>query len=62
MKNIAIIGSGISGLSAAYILSQKFNVTVFESNNKLGGHTNTVVTSDQTAIDTGFIVFNQKLP
>ena len=37
MKNIAIIGSGISGLSAAYILSQKFNVTVFESNNKLGG-------------------------
>tara|TARA_A100001015_G_scaffold182089_1_gene202698 strand:- start:1050 stop:1196 length:147 start_codon:yes stop_codon:yes gene_type:complete len=45
IKKIAIIGSGISGLSAAYILNQKYDVTVFESENRLGGHTNTIKTN-----------------
>ncbi len=61
---IAIIGSGISGLTAAYYLTQSgFDVRVFESENYIGGHTHTipVLTSDKTyAIDTGFIVFNDR--
>ncbi|MDT0604339.1 NAD(P)/FAD-dependent oxidoreductase [Thalassotalea castellviae] len=61
MKHIAIIGSGISGLTAAYLLSKKHQVTVFEKNNKIGGHTATVdvkKNGQNYAIDTGFIVFN----
>ncbi len=63
MKHIAIIGSGISGLTAAYLLSKKYKVTVFEKNGKVGGHTATVdIEKDGVgyAIDTGFIVFNDK--
>ena len=63
MKHIAIIGSGISGLTAAYLLSKKHQVTVFEKKNKVGGHTATVdIEKDGQpyAIDTGFIVFNDK--
>lgn len=62
-KNIAIIGSGISGLSCAYILDKHANVTLFESNDYFGGHTNTVTIArpdQEYAIDTGFIVFNKK--
>ncbi len=58
---IAIIGSGISGLTSAYLLSKKHDVTVFEANDYIGGHTATVdveVPSGKYAIDTGFIVFN----
>jgi len=58
---IAIIGAGISGLTAAYILSKKHSVTLYEKNNYLGGHANTfqVIEKNRTlAIDTGFIVFN----
>ncbi|WP_299667698.1 FAD-dependent oxidoreductase [uncultured Psychromonas sp.] len=63
MKNIAIIGSGISGLTSAYLLSKKHNVTVFEKNDYIGGHTATVdIEKDGRpyVIDTGFIVFNDK--
>ncbi|MFQ3268010.1 MAG: putative NAD/FAD-binding protein, partial [Colwellia sp.] len=63
MKHFAIIGSGISGLTAAYLLSKKYNVTVFEKNDCIGGHTATVdieKQGDKFAIDTGFIVFNDK--
>jgi len=63
MKRFAIIGSGISGLTAAYLLSKKHHVTVFEKNSVIGGHTATIdVSLDQKkyAIDTGFIVFNNK--
>ncbi|GAA6170963.1 FAD-dependent oxidoreductase [Colwellia sp. KU-HH00111] len=63
MKHIAIIGSGISGLTAAYLLSKKHQVTVFEKNNRVGGHTATVdieKSGKNYAIDTGFIVFNDK--
>lgn len=63
MKNIAIIGSGISGLTAAYLLSQQHKITVFEKNAYIGGHTATVdieKSGVKYAIDTGFIVFNDK--
>ena len=63
MKHIAIIGSGISGLTAAYLLSKKHRVTVFEKNATIGGHTATVdIEKDgkSYALDTGFIVFNDK--
>jgi len=62
-KRIAVIGSGISGLVSAYLLSKRHNVTLFEQNDYLGGHTHTVLVDikhEQYAIDTGFIVFNQK--
>ena len=39
---IAIIGSGIAGLSAAHFLEKQFDVSLFEKNDRLGGHTNTV--------------------
>jgi len=58
---IAIIGSGISGLTSAYLLQQKHDITVFESADRIGGHTATVevLEGERTrAIDTGFIVFN----
>ena len=55
---IAIIGSGISGLSAAWLLYQKHEITVFEQNDYIGGHSNTVQAQDMPAVDTGFIVFN----
>ncbi|TRX54993.1 NAD(P)/FAD-dependent oxidoreductase [Thalassomonas sp. M1454] len=63
MKNIAIIGSGISGLTSAYLLSQKHKVTVFEKNDYIGGHTATVdveLNNKNYVVDTGFIVFNNK--
>ena len=42
MKNIAVIGSGISGISAAYYLNKlNYDVTIYESNKYFGGHTNT---------------------
>ncbi|WP_202526357.1 NAD(P)/FAD-dependent oxidoreductase [Sneathiella litorea] len=58
MKKIAVIGSGISGLSAAWLLSQNHDVTLFEKDDRLGGHSNTVEVDGQF-IDTGFIVYNQ---
>ncbi|PSW26306.1 FAD-dependent oxidoreductase [Photobacterium phosphoreum] len=60
---IAIIGSGISGLTTAWYLRHKHNITLFEANDYAGGHTATVdveVDSGQYAIDTGFIVFNDR--
>jgi len=60
---VAIIGAGISGLTAAYRLSVSHDITVFEANDYLGGHTNTVnveLDGEHHAIDTGFIVFNDR--
>jgi len=60
---IAIIGSGIAGMTSAYLLSEDHEVAVFEANDYVGGHTNTVDVSlngQQYAVDTGFIVFNEK--
>ncbi len=60
--NIAIVGSGISGLYAAHYLSKQHQVTVYEANTYPGGHTDThaIVLGDKKyAVDTGFIVFNE---
>ena len=58
---IAVVGSGISGLSSAWLLSQRHDVTLFEADSRLGGHSHTVdtaVSGKTIAIDTGFIVCN----
>lgn len=60
---IAVIGSGISGLSLAWMLQEKHNIALFEQNNYLGGHSNTAeinYNGTNIAVDTGFIVFNHK--
>ncbi len=59
MKRVAVIGAGVSGIVSAYLLSKKFDVTIYEANNYLGGHTNTIKTSEGM-VDTGFIVLNDK--
>ena len=59
---VGIIGSGVSGLICAYLLRHKHEITLYESDNKPGGHVNTVRINDKTGthqIDTGFIVFNE---
>ncbi|WP_060512400.1 NAD(P)/FAD-dependent oxidoreductase [Pseudomonas sp. NBRC 111124] len=58
---IAIIGSGIAGLTCAHLLSRRHAVTLFEAADRVGGHTHTVDVNwrgRQYAVDTGFIVFN----
>jgi uncharacterized protein len=60
---IAVIGSGISGLSAAWLLSQRHDVTLIEADDRIGGHSNTFMcpTPDgQIPVDTGFIVYNNQ--
>ncbi|MBF9035845.1 FAD-dependent oxidoreductase [Rhodobacterales bacterium HKCCE2091] len=59
-KRIAVIGGGISGLAAAYLLSPRNRVTLFEAEPRLGGHARTVLAGrhGETPVDTGFIVFN----
>jgi predicted NAD/FAD-binding protein len=60
-NQIAIIGSGISGLTCAYLLNKNYDITVFEANDYVGGHTATKdvkVNGEDYAIDTGFIVYN----
>ena len=58
---IAIIGTGISGLGAAYLLAPHHDITVYEKNAYMGGHSRTIdvqTGATQTPVDTGFIVFN----
>ena len=60
---IAIVGTGIAGLTAAYHLTEEHEVTLFEQNAYIGGHTNTVsfdLAGTRYAVDTGFIVFNDR--
>lgn len=62
-KQIAIIGSGISGLGAAFTLYPHHDITVYEKNSYIGGHSRTVEVTTahgMTPVDTGFIVFNYK--
>jgi predicted NAD/FAD-binding protein len=60
--SIAVVGTGISGMSAAWLLSERHDVTVYESAGRIGGHSNTVDVPQKhgsTPVDTGFIVFNE---
>ena len=60
---IAIIGSGISGLTASYLLNRKHDITLFEKNDYIGGHTHTHEIENDNKIwnvDSGFIVYNEK--
>jgi len=57
--DIAIVGSGISGLSAAWLLAKRHRVTLFERDGRIGGHSHTVV-ADGIPVDTGFIVYNER--
>ncbi len=61
---VAVVGSGVAGLTAAYLLQRRFDVALYEADDRLGGHAHThdILTPDTglTAIDTGFIVHNAK--
>lgn len=62
MEHIVVVGSGISGMSAAAALSERYRVTLVEALARPGGHTNTVMVSEQDRqipVDTGFIVYNE---
>ncbi len=59
MRRIAIIGSGIAGLGSAWLLAGDYDVTVFEADERAGGHTHTVMHGEQP-VDTGFIVLNDR--
>ena len=61
--NIAVIGTGIAGMSAAWLLNQGHNVTVYEKEPRPGGHSNTVdapTAAGPIPVDTGFIVYNER--
>lgn len=63
LPKVAIVGGGISGLTAAYALRDHAYTTLFEANDYIGGHTNTVdieVEGKQVAVDTGFLVYNER--
>jgi predicted NAD/FAD-binding protein len=63
-RRVAVVGSGVSGLTAAYVLQREYDVSLYETDSRLGGHAHThdVVTPDSGAIavDTGFIVHNTR--
>ena len=61
--NIAVIGTGIAGMSAAWLLHKAHRVTVYEQNDRVGGHSNTVdvpTSVGSIPVDTGFIVYNER--
>ena len=61
-QRIAVIGTGISGLSAAWLLNRRHDVTIYEAADRVGGHSNTVLVgkgAQAIPVDTGFIVFNR---
>ncbi len=57
---IAVVGTGIAGLSAAWLLRRQADVTVYEQAAYAGGHTHSFPVPDGPAVDTGFIVFNER--
>ena len=61
MQTLAIIGTGIAGMGCGHFLHKKYNITLFEQNNYVGGHTNTISVNEgneKVFMDTGFMVFN----
>lgn len=64
MKKLAIVGSGVAGLGAAWLLRDKYDITIFEAGSYAGGHTNTfdvpLANGQMQPVDTGFIVFNEQ--
>src|SRR3954454_21703239 len=63
VKHVAVIGSGIAGLSTAYFLSRQHRVTLFEKADRLGGHTHTVRVDEPSgpvSLDLGFLVHNER--
>ena len=62
--DIAVIGSGVSGLTAAHVLGRRHRVTLYERDERLGGHANTVAVrgdgGHEVGLDTGFIVHNER--
>ena len=62
--NIAVVGGGVAGITAAYLLQRRHHVTLYEKNDYLGGHTHTITIPDgpdaECAVDTGFIVLNDR--
>ena len=64
MMKIAIIGGGISGLTSAYLLAEKAQVTLYEAGSELGGHANThtaIIDGKHIPVDTGFMVYNPEM-
>jgi len=55
-RRIAVVGGGVSGITAGYVLSRTDHVTLFEADGRLGGHADT----HPTGVDTGFIVYNER--
>ncbi len=62
-ERVAVVGSGVAGLTAAYLLSRSHDVTLFEADDRLGGHAHTHLVAGSTgplSVDSGFIVFNDR--
>jgi predicted NAD/FAD-binding protein len=63
MKHVAVVGAGVSGLAAAYLISRRHRVTLYECDARLGGHTHTITVdspSGPVPLDTGFLVHNDR--
>jgi predicted NAD/FAD-binding protein len=63
VQTIGVVGGGIGGLAAAWLLDRQYDVTLLERNDYVGGHTNTVMVDDRRGafpVDTGFMVFNPR--
>jgi uncharacterized protein len=61
---IAVVGAGVAGIVASYLLQRQHNITLYDKNDYIGGHTHTIILEGGedagTPVDTGFIVFNEK--